>query len=128
MQNDIKKFGIRLVILSIIVFSISAIVFTQFLKEYYLQIFPYVLIFFVAITFINFVIIQKSSKHRISRFANSFMLSITLKLIIYSIFIAAYLFFNRENAIPFVIVFMCLYLIYTVFEISLTLSLVNRNK
>ena len=78
---------------------------------------PYLLLFFFAITSGSHYLVLNAIKQRTSRFINYFMISIFVKLVFYSILIALYAMVNKEDVIPFIIVFFIYYLCFTIFEL-----------
>jgi len=117
----IKKYFTWLAVFSLTVFIAGVFVFYYPLSEYYLPVYLLVLLFFVVITGgMHFILLSASNKNP-SKFNNYFLIATTVKLIIYMIFIMVYLYLNRKNAIPFLLVFFITYLLYTTFEsISIT--------
>ncbi len=121
----LKNFIKQISILSIVLLFIGLIVFNTILKEYYIPVCLYLLFFFYLFTITVHYILLKSSKKRISQFSSIFMLLLTFKLIVYFLIIIFYLLVIKNNIIPFTIVFIILYFIYTAFEVF---SIVNYLK
>ncbi len=125
MNSDIRKFLIRLIVLSVVLFFAGWIVFKFILKDYYLKAFPFMILMFFVVTaathIYQIILINKN----FARFTRSNMLATTFKLLVYSVFSIAFLFFNSGKAIPFIVLLFILYLIYTVFEV-LELTRLNR--
>ena len=117
-NNPLITFITRILIFSLIILSIGVLLFTTVLKEYYLDIHTYTFVFFIVLTIIVHLIILKASKKKMVKFAPYFMLSNAIKIFIYFLYIGVYLFFNKEDAIPFIITFLSLYLLFTVFEVN----------
>ncbi len=122
MQDRLKKFALRLTIFSIFISVISTALFSFFLQKYYLPVFPFVIVFFYALTLLIHWILLKSSQQRFARFSANFMLSTSLKLFFYIIFLLIYVFVDRINAVPFIIEFVILYFLFTTFEVISILS------
>jgi hypothetical protein len=72
--------------------------------------------------------LMKKANGRIQGFVPSFMLTTTIKLMVYFFLILAYAFTHRNEAAFFIICFFCLYVIYTVIEITSILSFLNKDK
>lgn len=83
---------------------------------------PYLFVFFFSVTLIVHNILLKVSKKRAQNFINIFMLLTFGKLIFYLSIILAYALINREDSIPFIITFFILYVLFTIFEVALSLS------
>ncbi len=125
MNSDIRRFLFRLIALTCLLFLTSMIIFRFILKDYYLPVFPYMMLLFFIVTAITHIYQIVLIKKNIAKFARSNMLSTTFKLLIYSGFSIIYLAINSEKAIPFIIFLFLLYLIYTIFEV-IELTTLNR--
>lgn len=79
--------------------------------------FPFILIFFFLATWIILLILEKSFRSKLSRFANAYMLINFVKLILFSAVIAVYALTNKEDAVSFVITFFVYYIFFTLFEV-----------
>ncbi len=86
--------------------------------------FPYILAFMFLFTVGVFYQLLKSMENKLSRFINLFMLLNFFKLILYVILIAGFAYFNRADAIAFIITFFVYYLLFTFYEI---VALLKRN-
>ena len=117
MNNLYKKFVFKLIVFSLVLFAIGTVLFYTVLQSYYLPIFPISLAFFVLITLFFHWFILKGGQSRMAAFAKIFMVSNMVRLFIYVIFIAVYLYFFREHAKPFLLCFLFLYFSFTMFEI-----------
>lgn len=86
---------------------------------------PYLIILSASVTLLFHYIILKASEKKFSRFISYFMLATVVKLLLYIIIIFLYVYLNRSDALPFVITFLLLYIIYSVFEIINLLKIQN---
>jgi hypothetical protein len=77
---------------------------------------PFLILFFIATSFLSFYYLLKSATQRFIRFVNAFLLTIIAKLFLYASVMIGYAFVYRVDAVPFLISFFLLYLVYTVFE------------
>ncbi|MEI6436438.1 MAG: hypothetical protein WCP32_16540 [Bacteroidota bacterium] len=77
---------------------------------------PFLFLFFISTSLLSFYFLLKSTGKRLIRFVNAFLLTILLKLILYVGVMVAYALLNRNDAVPFLVSFFILYLIYMVFE------------
>ena len=128
-MNKLKKYIYKTLILTGILIGINFILFYFLLQQYYLPIFPFVILFFAVISSSVHAIMLKYAKQKISRFANSFMLSTMAKMIIYLSFVTIYLLTDKQNAVIFVVFFLINYFIYSSYEvISLLTDLKNEKK
>ncbi|PKP31378.1 MAG: hypothetical protein CVT99_09535 [Bacteroidetes bacterium HGW-Bacteroidetes-16] len=84
---------------------------------------PWILLFMFCFT--NYVYWQllKQFYNRISRFTNTLMLINFGKLFLYTLIIAVFSWFNKDQAISFAITFFVYYMIITFFEIKALLNL-----
>lgn len=72
--------------------------------------------------------LMKKANGRVQGFIQSFMLTTTIKLMVYFFLILAYAYTHRSEAAFFIICFFCLYVIYTVIEITSILGFLNKEK
>jgi cation transporter-like permease len=68
----------------------------------------------------------KATADRPPVFIRYFMATTTLKLLLHLAVIVFYSFMNRSHAVPFIVVFMILYGLFTVFEVIMTWIQVRR--
>lgn len=124
MNELFKKYIVWLIIFSAIILFLGIIGFKTFLVNYYHPVYILVLIFFFVITGIMHYILLKSSTMRPAKFSNYFMIATTVKLLIYLVFMSLYLYFYTMNAVPFLIVFLTGYILFSLFEsVSITKQL-----
>ncbi len=120
-----KKYFIKLLIFATVISVILFLTFFFVLPQFYLNIFPWLILFFLSSNSIIHYILTKAGKQRITKFSTFFMASTTAKLFLYLIFIVLYVLLNKENAVVFLITFFILYVLFTFFE---TFSLLNDLK
>ena len=113
-----KRFTAKLTVLTLTIALISWLVFSMFLPEYYLPVFPYLLAFFYFVTLVIHAYQLRLAKKDIGKFTRSNMLVTFFKLMLYSVFAVVYIANDRENALVFVIVLFLLYLIFSFVEVS----------
>ena len=132
MQKVIRKFIIKVVIITVIVAAVSALVFVFILPLKYFDTFPFVLLIFPLVSIIVYIQLLKSSQKSLARFNIAFMLSFMIKLFVYLGLAATIISLETENKASFVISFLLLYVIYTVFDTKMILSDIkvvdNENK
>ena len=78
---------------------------------------PWLIVLFTAATSFLYYILLKASTGKFSRFTNLFMAGSVLKLLLLLIIITVYLYFNKADAIRFVVSMFILYLAYTFLEV-----------
>jgi len=113
-----KSFIVKLSGITLAIALIGWLVFSLALPEYYLPILPFLLLFFYLATIGVHAYQLNLAKKDMGKFARSNMLVTFFKLILYSVVAVVYIAFDKENAIPFVICLMLLYLIFTFVEVS----------
>lgn len=128
MNNHLKKFIIRGIIISLILFITGFFLFITILKEYFSFSFPVLLlvIFLITVLFHRYLIrsIGESNK----KFPVKFLGATGIKMGFYIILIIMYVVFDRENAVPFLLVFMIIYLIFTIFEVVSVLDYIKISR
>ncbi len=97
---------------------IGWLVFSLALPEYYLPVLPFLLLFFYLTTIGVHAYQMNLAKKDMGKFTRSNMLVTFFKLILYSVVAVIYIALDKENAIPFVICLMLLYLVFTFAEVS----------
>lgn len=128
MNSVYLSFLKRLFIFSAIIGLLAVLSFITLPQEYLSVSIPYLLLFFFAITSLSHYFVLNAINQRTSRFVNYFMISIFVKLVFYSVLIVLYSLLNKEDIIPFVIVFFIYYLFFTVFELFEILKATKRDK
>ncbi|MCK4700125.1 MAG: hypothetical protein KAT38_07310 [Bacteroidales bacterium] len=125
MNNHLKKFISRGIIISLILFIAGFFLFITILKEYFSFSFPVLLlvIFLITVLFHRYIIRSTGESNR--KFPAKFLGATVIKMGLYMILIISYVVFNRENAVPFLLVFMIIYLIFTIFEVVSVLDYIN---
>jgi len=125
MNNHLKKFIKRGIIISLIIFLAGFFLFITILKEYFSFSFPVLLlvIFLITVLFHRYLIRSAGESNR--KFPVKFLGATGIKMGFYMILIIIYVVFDRENAVPFLLVFMIIYLTFTIFEIVSVLNYIN---
>lgn len=117
MNNYLKKFIIRGIIISLVLSIVGFFLFITILKEYFSFSFPVLLlvIFLINVLFHRYLIRSAGGSNR--KFPVKFLSATAIKMGLYLILIILFVVFNRENAIPFMFVFIILYVVFTIFEV-----------
>lgn len=122
MKNLYLIFLKKLLLFSIIL-ALVGYFFTFLLPENYITpTLPFLYVFFFAATLMVHYILLKVSEKKTSGFINFFMLVTFGKLLFFLTIILAYALLNREDAVPFIIAFFILYVCFTAFEVTLSLT------
>lgn len=123
-----KQYLLKIFSLAIFLLITGWVIFTSVLPQYYLPVFPFVLLFFVLFSIAIHAWQTHLSKSPMGKFTRSNMILTFLKLVFYSAFVIVYIANDRENAKVFTIVFMILYLVFTAFEVILLTSSTSSKK
>jgi hypothetical protein len=115
----------KLLIYSAILGIFSFLAWFIFPQKYFSPALPFIFIFFIAITFLEYYFLVRSSKNKIVRFINTYLLITTLKLLLFIAILVIYILLYKKDAVPFGLSFFVLYLFYTIFEV---VSLINFSK
>lgn len=127
-KMKMKSFIIKLTAISLGIALIGWLVFSLFLPQYYLSVLPFLLLFFYAVT-ISIQAYQRSLANKdIGKFMRSNMLITFFKLVLFSIVAVIYIALETENAIPFVIYLMLLYLVFTFIEVAESAKIARSKK
>jgi hypothetical protein len=121
-----KQFFIKSTILTILVFLLGAIFYSTILKSFYLPILPFAVLFFYLTTNLVHAYLLRVAGGSGSRFSSQYMAVSFLKMFFYLAVAVVYVILDRENAKPFIAVFLLLYVAYTVFEVIEFLKVVKQ--
>ncbi len=117
-MNEIKQFNKQILLIATFAYLLIALVFNFLYPEK----FHYSLLFIPAILAVVTALLHRklllSGKDRPQKFINKFMAVTGIKLMIYLITVLIYVMLFTNYAIPFVIIFFGLYIIYTFIEIK----------
>lgn len=124
-----KKFIINIVLISVVLALTGWLIFSQFIPQYYLPVFPFIIVFFAVTSVAIHAYQLQLAKKDMAKFTRSNMIVTFLKLFLYSAVAIIYIAVDSQNARVFVINFVLLYIVYTVFEVlSLLKITVNTGK
>lgn len=126
MDSSIHRFSKQLILISLITvfltFGLSYIVPAKFISPNW----PFIVGFFFAVTLLVHRFLLRKSSAQQAKFINAFMLSTTIKLLLYLAIILIYVLLNRADAIGFIFTFFSYYLIFTFFEIASILKFLRK--
>jgi len=123
-----KNYTIKLIVLTLVLATAGALLFLTVVSQFYLPVFPWVLLFFAASSAGIHAYQLHMAKSDMGKFTRGNMILTFVKLLIYSAFAIIYIAIDTENAKVFVAVFLFLYLIFAVFEVISLAGLSNRKK
>jgi hypothetical protein len=124
--SHLKKFIILFIILTIVIYTCGFALFNTILKDYYFGGFLFMPILFFGITLGVHIHLVRISQEDIKKFTPRFIGTTGIKMGLYFALIIVYLLIDRNHAVPFLISFLIMYLIYTIFEIVFVLSYLKR--
>ncbi len=127
MSSIARKFILKIIVLTLLVSGIASVLFSSVLQAYQLKAFPYQILLLAFATTVGHLLVVRASKLNTLKFSNAFMISVTLKLFIYILFMLIYLWIDHSQVIIFAVSFLILYLIYTLFEVSEILKFLKNN-
>lgn len=127
MKNSNPYIGfIKSIVIASLAFALVGLLVFFYLSEYYTPAFPFLVIFFITSGIIIFHLMARAVEKRPTMFVNMFLLTTTLKLLVYMAVMITYALLNKDDAKPFIVNFFVLYLVYTIIEVLALLKL-NRN-
>ncbi len=83
--------------------------------------------FFVVFNYFTYKYVTKLVELPLQKFANKYLILISLKLLIAIILVATFLYFLRSKAVPFLITVLYFYLIFLIHEVY-EINRITRNK
>jgi len=123
-----KQFILKSTVLTITVFIIGAIAYSTVLKQFYLSILPFTVLFFFIVTNLVHAFLLKLAGKSSSKFSSRYMATSFLKMFFFLAIAIVYLIFNKESGKMFIANFLLLYLVYTGFEVLEFLKVVRKIK
>jgi len=122
-----KSFIIKLTVLTLVVALAGWLLFALVFPEYYLHILPFLLLFFYLVSLGIHAFLFSQAKKDVGKFTRSSMLVTIFKLFLYTTVAVVYVALNKEDAFPFVICMLLLYVVYTFFEVR-EIAIAARSK
>jgi len=117
MSKPLKFFLIRLVYLTLIVYGLGFLVFRFLYPGDFYLFFAFLPLIFYGVNAIFHGTLVSASHLDMRKFTQRFLTVFGVKIMLLLVFIITYAYFNPEKAVPFLITFFILYLVYTTFEI-----------
>lgn len=117
MVDKFKKVARLLTIFSVILLLFGLVIYFWIPKIPITPNFPYIVLFFYGFTLYIFRVLNNAKENRVSNFANIFMIVNFSKLILFTLIILLYAFYNRADAVSFILTFFINYIFYSAFEI-----------
>jgi hypothetical protein len=126
MEKEINQFVRRFFVFSIILALIASTLYFTLLKSFYVKSFPLQILLIGSLTLFSHLKLIKACEQNIRRFTTVYMLSVTLKLLVYLSFLLICLLIDHSNALAFVLTFFFLYICYTIFEVTQALKYLKK--
>ena len=126
MKNGLKRFFIRICVLFLIICVISQVLFSSIFETY---IFPGRIIcigFIWMLTCVSYYWLMTTVHNKPKAFNRVFMVQTTVKLLLYLACLTIYLLIFRQYAIPFIVHFLVVYLVFAVFEVLSILKFIKN--
>jgi hypothetical protein len=123
-----KQFFLKSTALTFAVFIVEIILYTTILKSYFLIVLPFAVLLFYLVTNLVHIYLLKIAGKSGSGFVSKYMAVSFLKMFFYLAVAIVYVVFNRENAKPFFVNFLLLYVVYSSFEVVEFLKVVRQQK
>ncbi|GEM_PF-3485040 len=122
-----SKFLARTLSLALLSTALLYIIFQFFFTEYLNVTLVAVPGFFVVFNYFTYKYVTKLVELPLQKFANKYLILISLKLLIAIILVATFLYFLRSKAVPFLITVLYFYLIFLIHEVY-EINRITRNK
>ena len=97
-------------------------------ENYFTPVLPFLFPFFFASTVLIYTYLIKNSEQKFNRFANRFMLTTFVKLMLFIAVLLCYVLTHKPDAVPFMLSFFILYVAYTAFEVIAMLKYFKTEK
>lgn len=123
-----KAFTIKSVLLTIFLFLIGGVLYTTLLRPFYLPVLPVLPVFFLGLTNLVHSYFLKSAQKAGAKFSARYMAASFIKMFFYLTVAVVYVIFNREHAGVFLVNYLILYIIFTVFETAELRKVVKQVK
>ena len=127
MKELVNRFVLNLLIFTLIL-AVCGFAVSYFTVGLITRFWPFLLLLFAGITMSLVTLLFSASEKKFSHFSNIFMIASMLKILILMVFIGAYAFKFKDDAIRFSVTLLVFYLLYLGFEIIWLLKLQNADK
>ena len=115
-----NRFIRQLCILTLVVFAASVL-----MRDILTVWWPAIACFFFIVSIVVFLLSEKARRKDMRKFANFYMISTVVKMVVYLTIIFVYAISFKEDGKRFAITFLAYYLIYSIFE---TYKLAKKDK
>ena len=125
-MSPLKKFIVQGFFITLLLAVIGYFLFTVVFNPYYQVILPFVLLFIFLFTTVIHAILLMTARKEPKKLVNRFLMLTGLKMMIYLLIMIIYLVISKQDSAPFLLTFLIVYLVFTIFEISSILSYLKR--
>ena len=126
MKDSLRKFGFNLLLLTLLLTALGYGLFLFVIPESYYPLFPLVPFFVFAVTIIVHIFLVRASENNPRKFASRYLGAMGLKILIYIVFLIAFLILATRHAVPFLVSFLVCYASFTLVEVISILKYLKR--
>lgn len=112
-----KSFLVKSTVLTVIVLILGAILYSTVFNQFYRLILPAILAFFYILTNLVHAYLLNIAGKSGSRFSAQYMVISFIKMFFYLAVVIVFVIINKEDAKIFLVNFLLLYVVYTIFEV-----------
>lgn len=127
-NKELKYFIKKFAMFCLVVTGLSLLLFDSVLKNHYLDLFPLQLALIATVTLLSHIRLMRTYDQNIRRFSTTFLSTMSLKLLVYMVFIIICLVIDRNRAVTFVVTFLVLYVSFTIFEVIEISDFLKKNQ
>lgn len=119
MKSSFLNFLLKLFLFTLVLAIAGYLVFRFSLNEYLFPALPFIYLYFFLLTLAVHAILLKANQKKPQQFVVRFIAATTFKLMFSVAVMVICALLDKEKAVPFILVFAVLYLLYTAFEVAL---------
>jgi len=128
MKEAFQKFIKNLVLFTLIIAAFQFLASIKLDPKWISSSWPFVILFFLSFTILMHRYLLKSTEGNPKKFVFAFLMITTVKILLYLAVILVYTILNRADAIAFIIVFFVNYFLFTAFELTVIMKMLNQAK
>lgn len=128
MKETFQKFIKNLFIFTLIIAAFQYLASMQLDPKWISNSWPFVILFFLSFTILMHRYLLKSTEGNPKKFVFAFLMMTTIKILLYLGVILVYTLLNRADAVAFIIIFFVNYFLFTGFELTVIMKMLNKAK
>lgn len=128
MKEAFQRFIKNLVLFTIIIATFQLVASMKLDPKWISNSWPFVILFFLSFTILMHRYLLKSTEGNPKKFVFSFLMITTIKILLYLGVILVYVLLNRADAVAFIIIFFLNYFLFTGFEMTIIMKMLNKSK